>query len=291
MSSSRTADLSCERPSPPGDGRRLFYVWDFNRDLSLQLKAALGGEADCLRPLPDPSRWEALEKAPPAGVLVVGSNPHDLPWAALSTLRETYGARLTLAIPRCDEETWARLLKVGFSEALSPPFGPLELASVFPAEAPELPQSWRRASLEAGMRTRVDFSLPASFKLVVPAAELIAQLARLHGLPRHIWAEKLRLAVDECLANAIEHGCAGNPHALVRVSVRARGGVFQVGIEDPGPGFHPEAVADPRGERGLTSPGGRGLLLMRELMDKVRYLRGGRQVRLTVCRRRAGRAG
>jgi len=51
-------------------------------------------------------------------------------------------------------------------------------------------------------------------------------------------------------------------------------------VRDQGPGFDPARVPDPRHPDRRHLHHGRGLLLMRELMDRVEYRRGGREVLL-----------
>jgi serine/threonine-protein kinase RsbW len=59
-------------------------------------------------------------------------------------------------------------------------------------------------------------------------------------------------------------------------------------VRDEGSGFDPEKVPDPRQADRLHLDSGRGLLLMRELMDYIEYRKGGREVLLytTCCDRR-----
>ena len=56
-----------------------------------------------------------------------------------------------------------------------------------------------------------------------------------------------------------------------------------VRIIDPGEGFDPDNVADPLAEENLLKPSGRGIFLMRRLMDEVTLRRrpeGGMEVRM-----------
>jgi serine/threonine-protein kinase RsbW len=91
----------------------------------------------------------------------------------------------------------------------------------------------------------------------------------------------LEIAVREALANAILHG--NGLHKAKRVFVRCYGGPHAgllVLVRDQGAGFDPSHVPDPRHPDRRHLHHGRGLLLMRELMDRVEYRRGGREVLL-----------
>lgn len=91
----------------------------------------------------------------------------------------------------------------------------------------------------------------------------------------------LEIAIREALANAMIHG--NNKDLDKRVFVRcygAPGSGLLILVRDEGPGFRPEAVPDPRSPDRMHLHHGRGLLLMRELMDYVEYRKGGREVLL-----------
>ncbi len=93
---------------------------------------------------------------------------------------------------------------------------------------------------------------------------------------------RLALAVDEAVANVMEHGYAGAPGRPIEVEVEVAGGAsarVEVRIRDRGPAFDPSAAA--RGARpvqpGAAASGlrarGYGLLLMSRLVDEIRYVR------------------
>jgi serine/threonine-protein kinase RsbW len=86
---------------------------------------------------------------------------------------------------------------------------------------------------------------------------------------------KLRLVLDEALVNAIKHG---NKFSLAK---KVRGGLYETDaqwslkIEDEGEGFSPRDVPDPDDPESLLLEHGRGIVLMKSMMDDVRYYRGG----------------
>lgn len=72
----------------------------------------------------------------------------------------------------------------------------------------------------------------------------------------------------------------------VRLGGRAFSGAVHLRVGDEGEGFDPGSAPDPTGEEGRRRPGGRGLFLMRELADRVRFGEGGSRVDLVVRRRK-----
>ena len=91
----------------------------------------------------------------------------------------------------------------------------------------------------------------------------------------------LEIALREALANAVIHGNNTNPEKsiFVRCYGDPTGGLLVL-VRDAGPGFEPKEVPDPRGTDRLELSHGRGLFLMRALMDRMEYRRDGREVLL-----------
>src|SRR5688572_17572608 len=98
--------------------------------------------------------------------------------------------------------------------------------------------------------------------------------------------DDLAVALAEALANAVVHGNRRRARAFVAVGVLVeprRSAIVRV--RDSGKGFAREALTDPREPDALMLPRGRGVFLMRRLMDAVEYNRKGNEVRLTLLRR------
>ena len=89
----------------------------------------------------------------------------------------------------------------------------------------------------------------------------------------------IEIALREALANAVLHGNQNIEDK--RVLVRAYcdpGQGFLIVVRDEGPGFDPDRVPDPRRQDRRELSHGRGIFLMRELMDHVEHRKGGREV-------------
>jgi anti-sigma regulatory factor (Ser/Thr protein kinase) len=102
--------------------------------------------------------------------------------------------------------------------------------------------------------------------------------ARLTGCLADHQAE-LEIALREALANAVLHGnrSDASKKVLVRAYCDPRKG-FVIAVRDEGGGFDPAEVPDPRREDRLHLTHGRGIFLMRELMDHIEHRKGGREV-------------
>ena len=90
-----------------------------------------------------------------------------------------------------------------------------------------------------------------------------------------------RLVLDEALANAILHGNRGDPTRTVRFRLFSVPGGHGFEVEDEGEGFDWKArVEKLKGPPDTTSSTGRGLALIHSLASEVRFLEGGRRIRV-----------
>ena len=105
-------------------------------------------------------------------------------------------------------------------------------------------------------------------------------------------AEKLTLAVDELLGNALEHGCMAEPKSACEFTYIRTSRMILIQIRDAGPGFQLSdmthaAVNNPpedplrhvqlREQMGMR-PGGFGILLVKQVADDLIYNEQGNEV-------------
>lgn len=122
------------------------------------------------------------------------------------------------------------------------------------------------------------FEISAHPKNASLARERVLQAARAAGFPADALSD-IEIAVGEAVTNAILYG---SPTDASRIVISCRfappDGNFEVEVRDAGRGFDPGYVRDDD----VEALGGRGLLLMRALMDSVllQYDGNGMIVRL-----------
>lgn len=136
------------------------------------------------------------------------------------------------------------------------------------------------------LRFRMRF--PSSHREINHAVEQVMHVA-CECLPCKDGDPDLEIALREALANAVTHGNEGEPDKVI--SLRCYGseedGVI-IAVRDQGAGFDPDRVPDPRSSENLFLHHGRGIFLMRELMDHVEHRKGGREVVMHKIRRSGG---
>ena len=91
-----------------------------------------------------------------------------------------------------------------------------------------------------------------------------------------------RVGLTEALSNAMLYGNASDPQKRVRVEVTVRMEEVAVRVTDEGVGFDPALVPDPTLPANLSKSGGRGIFLMKALMDEVRFNDQGNSVTLVL---------
>jgi len=95
----------------------------------------------------------------------------------------------------------------------------------------------------------------------------------------------LRVAVAEALANAIVAGNREDRSKWVEVQAELRGDEVRIEVTDQGEGFDPSLVSAPLDPEDLDRPNGRGLFLIRHLVDDVRFNPQGNSICMTLRRR------
>ena len=135
-------------------------------------------------------------------------------------------------------------------------------------------------SANGPLSTLLDLRMPGDRAAIHSVTEAIG--AKLNELD--ISEEKrleIDLAVQEALANAVVHGCKNDPTREVRCRLERDGeGRILIIVTDPGEGFNPKRVADPQHSERLYEDHGRGVYLIRQLMDEVEFEKGGKEIRM-----------
>ena len=83
--------------------------------------------------------------------------------------------------------------------------------------------------------------------------------------------DNLAIAVTEAVGNAIVHGNKKNPQKKVTVTFRLEGERIEVSVQDEGEGFDPDELADPLDPNNIMKESGRGIFILKSLMDEVSF--------------------
>jgi serine/threonine-protein kinase RsbW len=139
---------------------------------------------------------------------------------------------------------------------------------------------------QVGPCIELERCLPSEVAAISPFVDRLMLLFRKCGCVSE-GESGVEIALREALANAIIHGNHENPGKHVHVRCRCEPSEISIAVKDEGRGFDANKIADPTAPENTGSVHGRGIYLMKALMDEVRFEEGGVVVHM---RKSAGQA-
>ena len=126
----------------------------------------------------------------------------------------------------------------------------------------------------------MQLSIPCDVDAIESVVHRVMQIIRRTNCAPESHFE-VELALREALANAVVHGCRSDTTKLVQLCVAydEPDGLLIV-VRDRGRGFDPSTIESPVQGQNIYSSHGRGIFLINQLMDEVRFERGGRELRM-----------
>jgi len=129
-------------------------------------------------------------------------------------------------------------------------------------------------------RELLNVTVPATASAIAGVSDTVAGIMLDLGIPEEKRLE-IGLALQEALANAVVHGCGNDPSKNVHCRLNCDGeDRILIIVSDPGPGLDMSSLASPMVGENLYQDHGRGIYLIRQLMDDVRFERGGSEIQM-----------
>jgi serine/threonine-protein kinase RsbW len=122
-----------------------------------------------------------------------------------------------------------------------------------------------------GPHIALQCSLPSEVTAISPFVDKLMLLLRNCGCV----AEDVEIALREALANAIIHKNHEDRRKYVHVTCRCEADEVSITVKDEGKGFDVNHVPDSTAPENIGLVHGRGIHLMKALMDEVRFEEGG----------------
>lgn len=101
--------------------------------------------------------------------------------------------------------------------------------------------------------------------------------------------ERIWLAIQEGIANAMRHGNKLDRKKPVRVAFNPNPDSLEIRIHDTGPGVDLEAIPNPNLPENLLKPCGRGVFFMRQVMDVVAIEKDAEGTTLVLIKNKKGK--
>jgi serine/threonine-protein kinase RsbW len=143
------------------------------------------------------------------------------------------------------------------------------------------------ADNQGGPCLELERSLPSKVAAISPFVDKLMRLMRKCGHAPEGESD-VEIALREALANAIIHGNHENPGKHVHVCCRCEPSEISLAIKDEGSGFDADRISDPTAPENTGSAHGRGIYLMKALMDEVHFEEGGVVVHMRKSTSKAG---
>jgi serine/threonine-protein kinase RsbW len=125
----------------------------------------------------------------------------------------------------------------------------------------------------------LECSLPSEVTAISPFVDGLMPLLRTCGCVSEGESD-VEVALREALANAIIHGNHEDRRKYVYVTCCCDPDEVSIAVKDGGQGFDVNNVPDPTAPENIGSVHGRGILVMKALMDEVRFEEGGAVVHM-----------
>ena len=136
--------------------------------------------------------------------------------------------------------------------------------------------------MEAGSSQTIEFRIPADVRYISVVRRGVRNLAESAGFCREDAAD-VEVAVAEAVTNSVEHG-SPEPEVTIHVRCYTSGDYLVVEVED-----HSEADAIPNPSQTSDAPEehGRGVMMMRALMDECSDYRTDHGIGVRMAKQRA----
>ena len=140
------------------------------------------------------------------------------------------------------------------------------------------------------MQSRHVLELPNDLGAIERSVDFLLERCRDVGFDEGKLRLNLRVGVAEALANAMMYGNRRDPAKRVTVEAWCGPDEIRIRVTDEGRGFDPRAIPDPTLPDNRTRTCGRGVFLIRQLMDRVEFNDQGNSIDMFLFRQNDGGA-
>jgi len=186
----------------------------------------------------------------------------------------------------CDEKTYLAYLSAGIRNIITPPFNEDDYHGVHDESAQGSFCFHKSRELIREGQIRLDFLIPSNLSRVVGVNRLVSFLTAEFGFAPEDYRVNLPMVLDEALSNAIIHGNLNREDLKVHISIYISVNRVIIQIEDQGKGFDYQKIKDPTGDKMIYNDSGRGLYIIKEIMDRVTFRNNGQVIEMEKSNKR-----
>ena len=202
---------------------------------------------------------------------------------AFPTPEETDNHKEDPCLPTNDSEQFNRshikAFKICATNFNRADFDEEELKSLFEIILNYKSQFVDRAPTVRHVREKIEFEIPSAISLMNSILEyLMKRVEKVGGVNPE--SSNLFIALDEAFVNAVKHGNKFDAAKNVRIAADISPKEARFTVEDEGEGFDVNSIPDPLDPENLFKTSGRGVLLIHNIMDEVRYNERGNRLEM-----------
>jgi len=135
-----------------------------------------------------------------------------------------------------------------------------------------------------GLEAELRITVPSDVRMIEEAVAVVTRHLEASFVDLHTIRFNLRVALSEALVNAILYGNAEDDAKGVAVRVLFGRHAIEMEVTDEGGGFDYRNLPDPTLPANRLRPSGRGLFLIRQLVDEVRFNHTGNSICMILRR-------
>lgn len=128
-------------------------------------------------------------------------------------------------------------------------------------------------------------TLPSTIDSIEVVEAKVEEIATRAGFDEDA-VEQIAMIAREAAANAVLHGNRSDATKKIVAQFALTDEALSIRVADEGGGFDPEKVPDPLSPEGLLRTSGRGIFLMRAVMDEVHFRQLSPGTEITLVKHR-----
>jgi len=125
--------------------------------------------------------------------------------------------------------------------------------------------------------------IPSSEEHLPDVDSFLEGILRGYGVDETVIAD-IAISVTELVINGIIHGNKSDPDKDVTVAITKKDAKVEIAVQDQGDGFNPDEVENPIDAKNLLKEVGRGIFIVKSLMDSVDIERTAQGTRITISK-------
>jgi len=122
--------------------------------------------------------------------------------------------------------------------------------------------------------------IPTNSRLLKKISKKLVKLLKKAKIDEDIIFD-IYVSLEEALRNAMMHGNKLDIRKKIMIETKLESDIIKISVKDEGDGFNPLKLSDPTLNENLLKENGRGIYLIKNLMDEVFFENAGRKVVMT----------